>query len=75
MRTRPKLLTGDVPSPANPPSGCFFHPRCPYAQPVCAEETPPVRQVGDGHLSACHFAGDLPLEGAVTVIPPAPAIS
>jgi peptide/nickel transport system ATP-binding protein len=64
-----------VPSPANPPSGCFFHPRCPYAQPVCAEETPPVRQVGDGHLSACHFAGDLPLAGAVTAVPPAQAIS
>jgi peptide/nickel transport system ATP-binding protein len=75
MRTRPKLLIGDVPSPANPPSGCFFHPRCPYAQPVCAEETPPVRQVGDGHLSACHFAGDLPLAGAVTAVPPAQAIS
>ncbi|MFG6192118.1 ABC transporter ATP-binding protein [Nonomuraea sp. JJY05] len=69
VRTRPKLLTGDVPSPANPPGGCYFHPRCPYAQPVCATETPPVRQVGEGHLSACHFAGALPLAGAATAAP------
>ncbi|MBC9728771.1 ABC transporter ATP-binding protein [Streptomyces sp. TRM68367] len=65
LRTRPKLLTGDVPSPAAPPGGCYFHPRCPYAQPVCAEQTPPVQDVGNGHRSACHFAGTLPLSGAV----------
>ncbi|MFI7637927.1 ABC transporter ATP-binding protein [Nonomuraea sp. NPDC049400] len=69
VRTRPKLLTGDVPSPASPPSGCYFHPRCPYAQPVCAAETPPVRQVGEGHRSACHFAGELPLVGAAAAAP------
>ncbi|RVX43877.1 peptide/nickel transport system ATP-binding protein [Nonomuraea polychroma] len=75
VRIRPKLLTGDVPSPANPPSGCYFHPRCPYAQPVCAAETPPVRQVGEGHRSACHFAGALPLAGAAAAVPPAQATS
>ncbi|WP_188195689.1 ABC transporter ATP-binding protein [Nonomuraea sp. SYSU D8015] len=75
VRTRPKLLTGDVPSPANPPSGCYFHPRCPYAQPVCAAETPPVRQVGEDHRSACHFAGALPLAGAAAAVPPAQATS
>jgi peptide/nickel transport system ATP-binding protein len=64
-RTTPTALTGDVPSPANPPSGCYFHPRCPYAQPVCSEKTPPLRDTGDGHQSACHFAEELSLAGAV----------
>jgi peptide/nickel transport system ATP-binding protein len=64
-RTRPTMLTGDVPSPAAPPSGCYFHPRCPYAQPVCSEETPPLRDIGDGHKAACHFAEELSLAGAV----------
>jgi peptide/nickel transport system ATP-binding protein len=64
VRIRPKPLTGDVPSPANPPNGCFFHPRCPYAQPICSTETPELKEVGDGHRSACHFADVLPLAGA-----------
>jgi oligopeptide transport system ATP-binding protein len=57
-RRRRVLLAGDPPSPANPPTGCPFHPRCPKAQPVCAIEAPPlVRRPGDstGHLTACHF--------------------
>ncbi|MBR8640592.1 ATP-binding cassette domain-containing protein [Streptomyces tuirus] len=70
VRTRPKLLTGDVPSPASPPGGCYFHPRCPHAQPVCATEAPEVRSVGDGHLSACHFADALPLAGATAAARP-----
>lgn len=70
VRTRPKILTGDVPSPANPPSGCTFHPRCPYAQPICAAETPPLLQVGEDRASACHFADTLPLTGAVAAMPP-----
>ncbi|GII82747.1 ABC transporter ATP-binding protein [Sphaerisporangium siamense] len=55
-RTR-VVLTGDVPSPINPPAGCRFHPRCPRAQEVCASTQPPLE--GGAHLTACHF----PLEG------------
>ena len=57
------ILEGDVPSPSNPPSGCVFHPRCRYAEDVCRTEFPPMVDLGDGHLSRCHFAADLELQG------------
>jgi oligopeptide transport system ATP-binding protein len=53
------MLSGDVPSPANPPSGCHFHTRCWKAQDVCSKDTPELEQRPDGvgsHLSRCHFA-------------------
>jgi oligopeptide transport system ATP-binding protein len=48
------ILTGDVPSPANPPSGCRFHPRCPLAIAICKEIDPEWRQIVPGHYVACH---------------------
>ncbi|MGH2559491.1 MAG: ABC transporter ATP-binding protein [Thermomicrobiales bacterium] len=57
------VLPGDVPNPANPPSGCRFHPRCRYAQEICKEETPALRTVAPGHIAACHFAEELDLAG------------
>ena len=63
LRHRPLKLPGDVPSPANPPSGCYFHPRCRYAQDLCKQERPPLRDIGDEHWVACHFAEELQLQG------------
>jgi len=56
-------LQGEVPSPANPPSGCIFHPRCRYAKPVCAEEEPKLVEYAPGHSASCHFAKELHLKG------------
>jgi len=69
-------LGGEVADPANPPSGCYFHPRCRFATDKCRAEAPPLREVAPGHLSACHYAEELPLAGAtvdgVASAPPAP---
>ena len=50
-----EILTGDVPSPLNPPSGCYFHTRCKYATERCKTECPAVHDVGNGHMVACHL--------------------
>lgn len=50
------VLEGGVPSPINPPSGCYFHPRCPMAKAICAQKKPQWREVEEDHWVACHFA-------------------
>ncbi|MGI8903738.1 MAG: ABC transporter ATP-binding protein [Solirubrobacteraceae bacterium] len=54
-RRERQLLSGDVPSPANPPQGCRFHTRCPKAQSRCSQDEPPLSDKGGGTLAACHF--------------------
>ena len=49
------ILTGDVPTPLNPPSGCAFHPRCPVARKECSESVPELRDAGNNHFVACHY--------------------
>ena len=48
-------LTGDTPSPSDPPKGCFFHPRCRQAMDTCRIQYPPVIRLADGHLTSCHL--------------------
>jgi peptide/nickel transport system ATP-binding protein len=57
------MLEGEVANPASPPSGCYFHPRCPHAVDVCRVETPAWREIAPGHFVGCHRADDLKLAG------------
>ena len=63
IRSRMTPLEGDVPSPANPPSGCYFHPRCPYAVDKCTTDLPALEELEPGHFVACHRASELELVG------------
>lgn len=56
-------LEGEIPNPANPPSGCYFHTRCRYCQKKCREMTPEYKEIEPGHYAACHYAGELELHG------------
>lgn len=60
------VLEGDVADPANPPSGCYFHPRCRYATARCKSDAPALREITPGHLAACHYAEELTLQGVAT---------
>lgn len=57
------LLAGEIANPASPPSGCYFHPRCPYAVDECSREEPELRELQPGHFVKCHLAEDLQLVG------------
>ncbi len=68
LRRRKKriVLEGDVADPANPPSGCYFHPRCPYSDGKrCVHEEPLLREITPGHYAACHYSEKLDLRGVV----------
>jgi len=71
MRTEPIVLPGDVADPANPPGGCYFHPRCRYKVDVCETVEPQLRELRPDHFVACHRAEELRLEG---VLGPAQAV-
>jgi peptide/nickel transport system ATP-binding protein len=63
LRMNRIILPGEVANPANPPSGCYFHPRCRYAQAVCQQEAPAWEEYAPGHFVACHRAHELELLG------------
>jgi peptide/nickel transport system ATP-binding protein len=65
-RTEPIVLTGEVADAANPPSGCYFHPRCPYKIERCVTETPELREIVPGHFASCHRSEELTLQGVAT---------
>jgi peptide/nickel transport system ATP-binding protein/oligopeptide transport system ATP-binding protein len=54
-----QILHGEIPSAVNPPSGCHFHPRCPYAQEICKTDYPELKEQAAGHYAACHFSGEV----------------
>ena len=68
VRRRTLRLTGDVPSPINPPPGCAFASRCPLVQPVCREQAPELSDTGHAHHVTCHFAGKQALAAAVGAV-------
>ena len=63
LRSNRMVLQGEVANPANPPSGCYFHPRCPYAIAACRTETPQLQEIAPAHFVSCHRARELQLDG------------
>ena len=63
LRSKRIVLEGEVANPAAPPSGCYFHPRCPYAVAMCRTETPAWQEISRGHFVSCHRAEELKLAG------------
>lgn len=59
IRKQRRPLTGEIPSPTAPPSGCHFHPRCPYAKDICRHTPPALIDQGGGHLAACHYSEEV----------------
>jgi len=57
------VLEGEVADPSNPPSGCYFHPRCRYAKDICSQEAPHLREIEPAHYVSCHRAEELSLTG------------
>jgi peptide/nickel transport system ATP-binding protein len=68
MRSKRIVLEGDVADPSNPPSGCYFHPRCRYVQSRCKTEEPTLREVTQDHAVACHRAEELVLRGVAQIV-------
>lgn len=64
-KQEPIILKGEVANPSNPPTGCYFHPRCKHAQEMCKQQRPLLREVNVGHFVACHFADELNLSGVM----------
>jgi peptide/nickel transport system ATP-binding protein len=67
-RTMPIILQGDVADPANPPSGCYFHPRCRFCIEQCKIETPQLREIAPEHFVSCHRADELVLSGVPEIV-------
>ena len=68
MRSKRIVLEGDVADPSNPPSGCYFHPRCRYAEARCKTETPSLRELESNRWVACHRAEELSLRGVTQIV-------
>ena len=67
MRSQRIILEGEVADPANPPSGCYFHPRCRYVVSICREQTPELEEIVPGHAVSCQRAHELELAGSSDV--------
>ena len=65
LRSKRIVPVGEVANPANPPDGCYFHPRCPFAIDRCKVETPQLQKIASGRLVSCHRAEELDLVGAI----------